>query len=405
MPDTHAETQQLVWTPTRAAGLARLAAFLPAAGRAYAAQRNVDRGPADRSNVSALSPWIRRRLLTEDEVVRAVLSQHTAQAAEKFIQEVLWRSYWKGWLEARPGMLAQFHSERSAQEARVQQSPESLRRLLQAQHGHTGIECFDAWVAELLGSGWLHNHTRMWFASIWIFTLKLPWQLGAAFFYEHLLDADPASNTLSWRWVAGLHTPGKHYLARADNIRLNTLGRFDPQGELDEAAAALTAPWPNPVPEPIPAADVPGTGKFALLLTDEDLHPESWSFTGEVSALAVLALPAGPERPAARFTIGARDDALHRAQSHFGVCGATVAGDHLISWARGHGVRELVTAYAPAGTVAVELERLEPALNAAGIRLVRLRRAWDERCWPYATAGFFKLKARMPTLLADLRGR
>jgi deoxyribodipyrimidine photo-lyase len=58
----------------------------------------------------------------------------------------------------------------------------------------------------------------MWFASIWIFTLRLPWPLGAAFFQAHLQDHDAASNTLSWRWVAGIQTPGKHYLARAENI-------------------------------------------------------------------------------------------------------------------------------------------------------------------------------------------
>ena len=52
----------------------------------------------------------------------------------------------------------------------------------------------------------------MWFASIWIFTLKLPWQLGADFFMQNLLDGDPASNTLSWRWSAGIHTKGKNYI-------------------------------------------------------------------------------------------------------------------------------------------------------------------------------------------------
>ena len=59
----------------------------------------------------------------------------------------------------------------------------------------------------------------MWFASIWIFTLKLPWQLGAAFFLEYLYDGDVASNTLSWRWVAGIHTKNKAYFASAENIQ------------------------------------------------------------------------------------------------------------------------------------------------------------------------------------------
>ena len=85
---------------------------------------------------------------------------------------------------------------------------------------------------ELRTEGWLHNHTRMWFASIWIFTLRLPWPLGAALFEHHLKDADAASNTLSWRWVAGIQTPGKHYLARAENIARYTNGRFDPRGDL-----------------------------------------------------------------------------------------------------------------------------------------------------------------------------
>tara|TARA_B100000579_G_scaffold195788_1_gene160044 strand:- start:1245 stop:1958 length:714 start_codon:yes stop_codon:yes gene_type:complete len=66
----------------------------------------------------------------------------------------------------------------------------------------------------------------MWFASIWIFTLGLPWQLGARFFLEHLIDGDAASNTLSWRWVAGLQTKGKQYRASSQNIETYTKGRF-----------------------------------------------------------------------------------------------------------------------------------------------------------------------------------
>ncbi len=77
-----------------------------------------------------------------------------------------------------------------------------LRRAYErAVEGRTGIDGFDDWARQLVETGWLHNHTRMWFASIWIFTLRLPWALGAAFFLRHLLDGDPASNTLSWRWV------------------------------------------------------------------------------------------------------------------------------------------------------------------------------------------------------------
>ena len=92
--------------------------------------------------------------------------------------------------------------------------------------GNTNIECFNEWVKELKEKNYLHNHARMWFASIWVFTLNLPWQLGAEFFMKHLYDGDAAANTLGWRWVAGIQTPGKNYLASEWNIKKFTNNRF-----------------------------------------------------------------------------------------------------------------------------------------------------------------------------------
>ena len=66
----------------------------------------------------------------------------------------------------------------------------------------------------------------MLFASIWIFTLGLPWQKGAEFFMKHLYDGDAASNTLSWRWVAGIQTKGKNYLAQSWNISQFTNNKY-----------------------------------------------------------------------------------------------------------------------------------------------------------------------------------
>jgi deoxyribodipyrimidine photo-lyase len=394
----------MIWEPTRAAGLARLESFLPSAGRAYASGRNVDRGPDDRSNVSALSPWIRRRLITEEEVIAAVLKRHSFSAAEKFVQEVVWRTYWKGWLEMRPSVLWRFDAERIALKDRLATDSQLNRRFQSAIEGRTGIACFDAWVSELVRYGWLHNHTRMWFASIWIFTLGLPWQLGADFFYKHLLDADPASNTLSWRWVAGLHTQGKHYLARAENIDRNTLGRFNPVGQLNERAMPLYDDMLVPPAAPIAPPQLAQAGQVALLLSEEDLYPESWKISAKAVAIAALpTLHVGPaDGPAMHFARGAISDASDRAAQHFGLEVQPMEASAIAAWAKQLGVKEVITGYAPTGLVARAMEGVGRDLAEQGIGLIQLRRDWDSKAWPAATAGFFKVKAKIPALVSQL---
>ncbi len=393
----------MLWEPTRKAALARLAVFVPHAGRDYASGRNVDRGPLDRSNVSALSPYIRRRMITEDEVVRAVLNQHSFAAAEKFVQEVAWRTYWKGWLETRPDMWARYRAELAQADADLADNPALNRRYQKAVEGRSGIECFDVWVDELRAFGWLHNHTRMWFASIWIFTLGLPWQLGADFFDRNLLDADPASNTLSWRWVAGLHTRGKHYLARAENIAQNTQGRFNPAGQLNERASPLPEDAAPP-PAMMPQLDRHRLDKkVALVLTEEDLHPESWALEAEVVAIAVLpsAKRKDDDSPAAEFSRGALEDAADRAQAYFGVAVEMVEVENLSGWAKSRAVRQLVTGYAPAGSVSAQLAAAETTLKQNGLELARHTRDWDLKLWPLATSGFFKLKTKLPDIVQE----
>lgn len=257
-------------TATRQAGLTQLDAFLPTAGSNYARSRNFDPGPDQTLAVSRLSPFIRRRLVTEQEVITRILAQHSQQAAEKFIQEVFWRSYWKGWLELRPAVWQNYQAGLQGAVNALQTQTGLKHNWTSACTGETGIACFDAWAKELHQTGYLHNHTRMWFASIWIFTLRLPWELGADFFLRHLLDGDPASNTLGWRWVAGLQTAGKTYLARPDNIEKYTQGRFCPTGLATEAAAVAGASNPErgflPAIDPIDPALITG-----LLMHDKDL--------------------------------------------------------------------------------------------------------------------------------------
>jgi deoxyribodipyrimidine photo-lyase len=393
----------MTFEPTRAAGLDRLTKFSPSAGRHYQNTRNADFGPEDRSNVSALSPYIRHRLVTEEEVLRAVLAKHSLQAAEKFIQEVFWRTYFKGHLETRPVIWANY---RTALKTLKLQG--GLQKAYDAAvTARTGIDCFDAWVMELTERGYLHNHTRMWFASIWIFTLRLPWELGADFMYRHLLDGDPASNTLSWRWVAGLHTKGKTYLARADNIETYTQGRFSPKG-LARDAVALEEP-DLPKAQKIPAARERYSGsEFGLLLSEDDLQSETWDLK-DTNVIAIAGAHSVEQRSAMpvsehvhEFVAKAMDDGLYRAATHFTAPSerlSSLAPDSVLAWANAHRLKTIVTAYAPVGPVAEQFSLLHPALKVAGIEMVQLRRRYDSSAWPHGTKGFFAMKEKIPELL------
>ena len=208
---------------SRASALNELNNFVEKNLSDYSKLRNFDFGPEKRSNVSCLSPYITHGIINEKEVIKKSLSKFSFSKNEKFIQEVLWRTYWKGWLELRPNVWSDYLIELN----KIKEEFKGNQKYLDAIKGKTNIECFNAWINELRENNYLHNHTRMWFASIWIFTLELPWQLGAEFFMQHLYDGDAASNTLGWRWVAGVQTQGKHYLASEWNIKKFTNNRFD----------------------------------------------------------------------------------------------------------------------------------------------------------------------------------
>jgi hypothetical protein len=132
--------------PSRAMALERLDQFVPMAGRAYATGRNTDAGPDRPGAVSRLSPYLRHRLITEQEVVAHVLARHNLDAAGKFIQEVLWRTYWKGWLDMRPSVWRRFLEQRDHQRGAFHDE----RALADAENGQTGIEGFDDWARELV---------------------------------------------------------------------------------------------------------------------------------------------------------------------------------------------------------------------------------------------------------------
>ena len=212
----------MIFEASRAKAVDKLNTFVEQNLSDYSKLRNFDFGPSNRSNVSCLSPYITHGIINELEVIDKSLKKFSFAKNEKFIQEVLWRVYWKGWLELRPDVWSDYLIELD----KIKKEFKNNQSYLDAIEGKTNVDCFNQWVIELKESNYLHNHTRMWFASIWIFTLELPWQLGAEFFMQHLYDGDAASNTLGWRWVAGIQTQGKHYLVSEWNINKFTNNRF-----------------------------------------------------------------------------------------------------------------------------------------------------------------------------------
>ncbi len=396
---------------TRAAGETLLKSFAPRMGRRYANGRNTDHGPGAHKAVSGLSPYIRRRLVLEQDAVALALASHGPEEAEKFIQEVIWRGYFKGWLERRPQVWASYRAGLEGDLAALTLDRRLRRDVERAINGQTGLACFDAWASELVETGYLHNHARMWFASIWIFTLGLPWRLGADFFYRHLLDGDAASNTLGWRWVAGLHTRGKPYPADAQNIATYTAGRFTPRpSDLAEVTQGLEATEPDGLPQVLPlrtfAAPQPGR-PTALLITDEDCRVEDFNLgaldirTTASLAGSVLRSPLAVSDLVAQFEADALADAARRlGASSVALQAADPEG--LAKWAAAAGATQIATPYVTRGPLRDWLDEAAPALAKAGITLCEWRRDWDSAIWPHATAGFFKVKQAIPRILEQV---
>ena len=220
--------------PSRTFALEKLNNFIEKNLIDYSKTRNFDYGPDNRVNVSCLSPYVSHGIINEIEIINKSLKKYSFIKNEKFVQEILWRVYWKGWLELRPNVWFDYLNDLK----KIRKNFKNNQNYLDAIEGKTNIECFNYWTNELKENNYLHNHTRMWFASIWIFTLKLPWHLGAEFFMKHLYDGDAASNTLGWRWVAGIQTQGKNYLASEWNIKKFTNNKFK-NIKLNENAAPV----------------------------------------------------------------------------------------------------------------------------------------------------------------------
>jgi len=391
------------FTPTRAAGLARLATFAGRAGELYDRCRNYDLSADQRTNVSALSPWIRHRLITEAEVLDAILGIHTFQAAERFVHEIFWRTYFKGWLEQHPGVWPDYQVGLRRQIKSVSKDRRLAANYAQAMAGQTGIDCFDVWADELVRTGYLHNHARMWFASIWIFTLRLPWELGADFFLRHLMDGDPASNTLAWRWVAGIQTKGRPYIAGAANISKFTNRKFCPVHQLATKVDPKIDPVDHlrwPIPDATQAKDI--QSDFLLLVTEDDMQVADVLSHPPIATIGALATEGRSPNPLGEIAQHFAATAMYNACGDHPIISHGSWSDDIIRACARHQIKTVVTGYAPVGPVATALKNARSDLTAAGIRVLLVRRDFDAVAWPHATKGFFAMKKAVPQILEIL---
>jgi len=237
----------------RAPAVACLDGFDP---EAYARTRNHVTG-----GVSRLSPWIRHGVLSLAEVRDAAL-ERAGQAAEKFISELGWRHYWRE-VQASLGPGIGVSIEQPA--ARPRRPPVAAMPgdVLAAA---TGLACIDEFVRRLRDTGWLHNHERMWLASWLVHARGIEWRTGADWFLSHLVDGDPASNHLSWQWIAGTFS-AKPYLFNRENLdrftggalcrRCPVFGRCDVEGDYEVLAERWfiddTGGRAGPTPRILPA--------------------------------------------------------------------------------------------------------------------------------------------------------
>jgi deoxyribodipyrimidine photo-lyase len=396
-----------VCSGSREEALVLLASFLPKAGTSYTRNRNFDLGAGQHKHVSQLSAYIKRRIITEEYVLKKVLSAHSLNEAGKFIDEIFWRTYFKGWLESRPHIWMQYCADVHHLTHDLQTQSGLRDRWAAACLGETGIDCFDAWAKELAETGYLHNHARMWFASIWVYTLQLPWQLGADFFLRHLLDGDAASNTLSWRWVVGLHSVGKTYLARAENIQRFTNGRFAPKGlaqvapPLNDTASTMA---PKIIDPPNPYLEGRKTG---LLLHSDDLNIAHLTHRSDcIASAAYRPVDAGTMLVSSPKLLEFNNAALDAATKHWkpnlhNCCDVTTP-EGILSWALENKLEQIITPYAAVGNTSQMLEKCKHLLSNHGVQLTQVMREYDIISWPYATKGFFKFREKIPKILTSL---
>ena len=357
----------------------------------YSAKRNYDYGPDNRTNISMLSPYIRHRIITEQAVIDKAINKFPLPKIEKFIQEILWRTYWKGWLELRPKLWDDYKN--------LVEDNHKKHDLTGVLSYNTNIDCFDSWTQELLETNYLHNHARMWYASIWIHTLKLPWSLGADLFLNNLLDGDPASNTLSWRWVAGIQTKGKSYLAKDWNIQKFTKNRFKPK-ESDFSAIPAKINYIEYKMNSIKFHEASefDWGQSGLLVTSEDMHVLSSNRINFPLQNAYILSLTDTEKASYSENVSNFKQAISLSNKE--LLSTHIQDiemqsmdldqiEQIISWAKQKNIKNIITLACPCGHVRDFINILKNELKKESINIIKIYRDYDMKYWNLASGSFF----------------
>ncbi len=188
-------------TPINDGALAALLAINPIT---YARERN------HLGKSTKLSVYITRGVLTLPQIKTHLMSTYTNQENYKLLFELAWREYWqREWLVRGDAIFTDIMLAQTVVESN--ELPSSIV------NANTGIVAIDAGIRELYTTGYIHNHMRMWLSSLICNIAHTGWQQPAKWMYYYLLDGDPASNFLSWQWIAGTFS-SKRYLPAQENI-------------------------------------------------------------------------------------------------------------------------------------------------------------------------------------------
>ena len=353
----------------------------------YTAKRNFDFGPQNRKNISCLSPYITHRLISEYEVAKKTLSKYPYQKVEKFIQEIFWRVYWKGWLELRPKVWTDFVEDTK--------KIENTKEYEKAINGETNIDCFNDWVKELKENNYLHNHTRMWFASIWIFTLKLPWQKGAEFFLRELYDGDAASNTLSWRWVAGIQTKGKNYIAQNWNINKFTNNKYkdlklneNPQPIIDQRDYKVS---PLSISNNETASD-------KLVFFENELDFQFFNIDNHKKVYCVLLANDERQVKLGSKVLDYKKNLIKNQIQNSGLKIEFIEGKKFIELSSNDKDFDIVYP-----SIGENMSFLKRVIKKNNLNINYLTREEDNYCWQFSNKGYFNFKSNIPKILSQFK--